>query len=115
MTRIAAITINRPEDEVRRRWPGVEPKLPPLHGGVRLHPAPGGRGTEVRIPYEQGGIAQRLLAVTGRDRRRVLEDALRRFKQVLETGQVVRSEASPQGTDAARQRRRHPARPVQAP
>ena len=37
-----------------------------------------------------------------------MQDDLRRFKQVVETGEVVRSNGSPQGTDTVAQR---PAQP----
>jgi len=108
MTRIAAVTINRSEEDVRRLWEGTEDQLPDVEG-VQFTPAPGGRGTEVRVSYEEAGLGEKLKAVAGKDTRRQVEDALRRFKQVLETGQVVRSEGSPGGTDAARQRHQRPA------
>ena len=38
--------------------------------------------------------------MVGTDPQRRLDDALRRFKQILETGEVVRSDGSPEGTDA---------------
>jgi uncharacterized membrane protein len=40
-----------------------------------------------------------------------LRDDLRRFKQVLETGEVVRSEGSPDGTRTQRQLRQRAAQP----
>ena len=111
MTRIAAVTINRTEEDVRRLWEATKDQRPPVEG-ADFTPAPGDRGTEVRVSYEEAGVGQKLKAVTGKDTRRQVEDALRRFKQVLETGQVVRSEGSPAGTDAAQQRHQHPAQPA---
>lgn len=114
MTRIAAVTINRSGEDVRRLWEGSKDQLAPVED-IQLTAAPGGRGTEVRVSYEEGGLADKLKAVAGKDARRQVEDALRRFKQVLETGQVVRSEGSPGGTDAAQQRHQRPAQPAGTP
>jgi uncharacterized membrane protein len=111
VTRIAAVTINRTEEDVRRLWEGTEDQLRPV-GNATFTPAPGGRGTEVRVSYEEGGVGEKLKAVVGKDTRRQVEDALRRFKQVLETGQVVRSEGSPGGTEASQQRHQRPAQAV---
>jgi uncharacterized membrane protein len=63
-------------------------------GTVRFTPAPGGRGTEVRVE----------LRLFGEDPGQQVESDLRRFKQVMETGEVVRS-------DASVHRGPHPARP----
>ena len=67
-------------------------------GAVRFTKAPGDRGTEIRVEmrYEPpggvvgGAIAKVLNAVP---KTQLLND-LRRFKQVLETGEVVKSDAS---------------------
>ena len=84
---------------------------------VAYAPAPGDRGTEVRVRLDQqaagGVIGQKIAALAGTDPQRQLDDALRRFKQVLETGEVVRSEASPGGTDAKQQRNQRPAEPLE--
>jgi hypothetical protein len=47
----------------------------------------------------------------GADAQRELGDALRRFKQLLETGEITRSDGSPTGTDAKAQRNQQPAQP----
>ena len=39
MTRIAAVTINRSEEEVRRLWEGTEDQLPPVED-AQFTPAP---------------------------------------------------------------------------
>ena len=54
---------------------------------------------------------QKVAAVMGVDAQRELDDALRRFKQLLETGEIVRSDGSPTGTDARAQRSQQPAQP----
>ena len=113
MRAAAAVTINRPVEEVRSRWPEAEPPLLADDLDVSYKPAPGERGTEVRVAVETGGgVGERLASVMGTDPQRKLDDALRRFKQVLETGEVVRSEGSPGGTDATQQRNQHPAQPL---
>jgi hypothetical protein len=54
-------------------------------------------------------LGQKVAAVMGVDPQRELDDALRRFKQLLEAGEVARSEGSPAGTDAPSQRTQRPA------
>jgi uncharacterized membrane protein len=165
----AAITVNRPPDEVYRVWRDLE-NLPrfmihlesvqstgdghshwraksPLRGhvewdadivgdrpgeliawqstggaiagnsgSVRFTEAPGGRGTEVRVELRYsapGGPAGAAFArLLGEHPEQQVRDDLRRFKQVMETGEVVRSEGSPEGTRALRQFRQRPAQPV---
>ena len=60
---------------------------------------------------EQGSSGP-LKKLAGTDSGRQLSDAMRRFKQLLETGQVVRSEGSPEGTSAPRTRKQRTAEPV---
>lgn len=76
-------------------------------GTVRLDPAPGDRGTEVTLEIEYvvpGGRAGRALArILGEHPEQQAKDDLRRFKQVVETGEVVRSDGSPDGSRSARQ------------
>jgi len=85
-------------------------------GSVRFAPAPAGRGTEVRVQLRYavpGGRAGALVArLAGEDPHQQVEDDLRRFKQVIETGGVVRSDGSPDGPSARRQLVQHPGQPV---
>lgn len=75
-------------------------------GSVRFDPAPDNRGTEVRveIDYEMPGgrLGTKLAKVFGEEPEQQVRDDLRRFKQVMETGEVVRSEGTPEGTNARR-------------
>ncbi|MDP9022646.1 MAG: SRPBCC family protein [Actinomycetota bacterium] len=84
-------------------------------GAVQFRPAPGGGGTEVTVDLEvatPGGEVGRALAkVAGEHPEQQVKDALRRLKQVLEAGEVVRSDGSPDGTRTQRQWRQPPARP----
>ena len=114
----AAVTIRRDESEIRSRLPEADPPLSGDDVTVSFAPAPGGRGVEVRAVLEQktpGGPVGRVVgAVTGTDPGRQLTDAMRRFKQLLETGEVIRSEGSPEGVSAPRTRKQRSAQPVAA-
>jgi uncharacterized membrane protein len=85
-------------------------------GFVRFTDAPGGRGTEVRVELRYdppGGVVGAAFAwLLGEHPDQQVRDDLRRFKQVMETGEVVRSEGSPEGVHAIRQLRQRPAQPV---
>lgn len=77
-------------------------------GTVRFTAAPGGRGTEVRVAlrYEPpGGVLGSKLAMLWREEPgQQVQDDLRRFKQVMELGEIVIS-------DATYERGPHPAQP----
>ena len=85
-------------------------------GTVHFAPAPDGAGTEVRVVLHYGvpgGRAGRLLAkLLGEEPEQQVRDDLRRFKQVMETGDVVRSNGLPHGTDARHQMLQRAARPM---
>jgi hypothetical protein len=111
----AAVTIRRDEAEIRSRLQEADPPLSTGEATVTFTPAPGARGTEVRAVLEKGSggpVGKVVGAVTGTDPGRQLSDAMRRFKQILETGEVVRSEGSPEGTSAPRTRKQRTAEPL---
>ncbi|MDT7595210.1 MAG: hypothetical protein QOJ06_756 [Pseudonocardiales bacterium] len=85
-------------------------------GEVEFRAAPDGRGTEVRVRLSYDPPAGKLGAgvakLFGAAPDQQLRDDLRRFKQVLETGEVVRSEGSPEGTKTSRQLLQRPAQPA---
>ena len=96
-------------------WRSLEDADVPNSGSVRLAPAPGGRGTEVRVEVEYrppaGAVGASVARLLGEDAEQQLKDDLRRFKQAIETGEVVRSDASPEGSLTQRQvfqREAHP-------
>lgn len=68
------------------------------HGAVHFKPAPGGRGTEVivRLQYvpPAGAVGSGVAWLLGEDPGQQLYEDLRRFKQVMETGEVSRTAAS---------------------
>ena len=67
-------------------------------GSVRFEEAPGNRGTLVRVEMQYaplgGSLASTLTKVLGMDVGRRIRHDLRNFKQVLEIGEVTRSDAS---------------------
>jgi uncharacterized membrane protein len=85
-------------------------------GEARFVRAPGGRGTEVRVRLGYGlpaGPLGKLGArYFGEEPAQQLDDDLRRFKQVIETGEVVRSEGAPGGKRARGEFPQHTARPL---
>jgi uncharacterized membrane protein len=106
-------------DDVRGErisWRSLPGATVPNEGSVDLRPAPGGKGTEVRVHLSYavpGGRAGRAVArMLGEEPHQQVEDDLRRFKQVMETGEVVRSDGSPDGHSASRQLIQRPAQPV---
>lgn len=84
-------------------------------GSVRFEDAPADRGTEVRVELSYdapGGAAGAALAKWfGEEPSQQLTDDLRRFKQVMETGEVVLSDGSLRGAGEGASAER----PAQAP
>ncbi|CAL9494366.1 SRPBCC family protein [Streptomyces sp. enrichment culture] len=85
-------------------------------GEARFEPAPGGQGTEIRVSlrYELPGgpLGKAAARYFGEEPHQQLDDDLRRFKQVAEIGEVVRSEGAPGGKRARGEFPQHPARPL---
>src|SRR4051794_39071492 len=85
-------------------WKSAKGADVPNEGTVEFRRAPGDQGTEVhvRITYElpAGKLGETVARYFGEDPRQQLDDDLRRLKQVLETGEVIRSEGAPQGKRA---------------
>jgi uncharacterized membrane protein len=111
----AELTGDKPSELIGwRSRPGASV---PNAGSVRFRPAPGGRGTEVRVELAYkppaGKLGAAFARLLGENPDQQVRDDLRRFKQVMETGEIVRSESSPGGTRAIRQAAQRPARPSQ--
>ncbi len=92
----AQITKDRPNELIA--WRSLEGADVPNSGQVRFVPAPGGRGTEVQVELEYdppGGLIGATIAkLFGEEPSQQVDGDLRRFKQVLEVGEVVHSDAS---------------------
>jgi len=98
----------------RLAWRSVSHAEVPNSGEVTFEPAAGDRGTEVRVrlTYEPplGAAGNAVARLLGEEPRQQVTDDLRRFKQVLETGEVVRSAGSPEGVRSGRLPRQRPGR-----
>lgn len=110
----AEIVEDRPDELIAwRSLPGAQV---PNAGRVRFVPAPGNRGTEVRVELgyapPAGRLGRAVAKLFGEEPEQQIRDDLRRFKQVLETGEVVRSDASPQGITLHQQLKQRPAQPL---
>jgi uncharacterized membrane protein len=107
------------EDKPNQRlaWRSLDGSQVSNSGWVSFTPAPGaGGGTEVRVELSYdppGGALGKVVAkLFGEEPQQQVTDDLRRLKQVLETGEVVRSEGSPEGTRTLRLVTQPPAQPV---
>lgn len=115
-----AVTINRPRGEVEDAWARtteLRDNIVSSGGAVTFRDAPGDRGTEVAVEFlhrppagDLGAVAQKL---TGKDLATELSDDLRRFKQRIETGSVVRSDSTPAGHLLAGHVKQRPAQPLE--
>ena len=122
----AAITVGRPQAEVERQWlevRGDEEVFLVLGdvdpAAIRFAPAPGDRGTEIHVEFDTstfgGALGEKIQRVLGTAPEQQADDDLRRFKQVVETGEVVRSDGSPEGPDPKAHRAQRPAQPLPEP
>lgn len=93
-------------------WRSLEGSDVDNAGAVRFERAAGGRGTIVKVNIEYnpvGGVIGATVAkLFGEEPQQQLDDDLRRFKQVLEVGEVVVSEATLMGTGYMAQRAAQP-------
>ncbi|WP_229829921.1 SRPBCC family protein [Actinoplanes ianthinogenes] len=88
----------------------------PNAGSVRFLPAPDGVSTEVHVVLAYdipgGAVGKAVAKYFGEEPHQQLDDDLRRFKQVLETGEVVRSDGAPWGKRARKEFPQRPAQPL---
>jgi uncharacterized membrane protein len=107
----AEIDVDRPNEEIG--WRSTAGSDVQTTGSVRFEPRPGGRGTIVRVEFTYdipgGALAATVAKLFNQAPEQQVYDDLRRLKQVLETGEVLRSDASPEGTGGVKPR---PARPL---
>ena len=119
----AAITVALPQADVERLWREVKDDEEVLGylgsvdpATIRFTPAPRDRGTEIHVDLDTetfgGPLGDKVTKVLGTRPDQQADDDLRRFKQVAETGEVVRSEGSPRGADPKQHRTQRPAQPV---
>jgi uncharacterized membrane protein len=119
MSRKAAITVNRPREEVERLWRSSQYRpeyIEAADAAVRFVDAPGDRGTEIHVDLEKsargGRLGKAVQKLLGKPLAKVKDD-LRRFKQQVETGVIPRSDGTPEGELAERKLKQRPAQPLQ--
>jgi uncharacterized membrane protein len=105
----AEIVADQPNENIA--WRSCEGSDVPNQGSVRFLDAPGGRGTEVRVELRydlmSGALGAGVAKLFGAEPGQEIADDLRRFKQVIETGEVLHS-------DASIHRGPHPGRPTES-
>jgi hypothetical protein len=100
-TKAVAITVLGSPEEIERLW--GQPEYRDVRSediddsAVTFTKAPGDRGTEIRVSHDERAAAM---------------DGLRRFKQLVETGEITRSDSAPEGELAERKLKRHDAQPL---
>ncbi|HEY0517380.1 MAG TPA: hypothetical protein VGD00_09685 [Solirubrobacteraceae bacterium] len=96
-------------------WRTADGAAHKAHGTLRLADAPAGRGTEIHASIEfaapGGSLGAAVMKVAGDEPLQQLRDDLRRFKQLIETGEIARSDGAPTGASAKLQPKQHPAQP----
>jgi uncharacterized membrane protein len=95
----AEIIEDRPNEYIA--WRSIEGSEVDHGGSVRFEPASGGRGTIVTVQMEYrpplGTVGAAVSAWFGEDPNQTVKMDLRRFKQVMETGEVITTEGQPAG------------------
>jgi uncharacterized membrane protein len=114
----AAITVLKDREELERLWRSSEYRpsyIEEADASVTFKKAPGDRGTEIHVDVSQSGgkISQALKKITGEEPVARVKDDLRRFKQLVETGSIARSEGTPEGELAGRKLKQRPAQPLE--
>jgi len=79
-------------------WRSLPDASIPNSGSVRFKDAPGNRGTEVHVELQYqppaGKLGSLIAKLFGEEPEQQIKGDLRRFKQVIETGEIVHSDAS---------------------
>jgi uncharacterized membrane protein len=95
-------------------WRSLPGSLIGNRGSVKFKPAPGGRGTylivELQYSPPAGMLGVGVAKLFREEPKMQLKDDLRRFKQIIEVGEIILSDASPEGNGNLKQR---PAQPVE--
>lgn len=93
------ITADRPGEELA--WRTLDDSGAANAGSVKFESAPAGRGTIVRVSLHYsplgGALGAGLVRLLGHDPQSRIREDLRRFKQVLETGEIPTTRGQPTG------------------
>jgi uncharacterized membrane protein len=88
------------------RWESLDGALVPNEGVLRFRPAPGDRGTEVvlrlRFVPPGGALGKSAAKLLGIVPNVLAEKTLRRFKSLVETGEIPTTACQPAGRDGGR-------------
>jgi uncharacterized membrane protein len=111
-----SITVFGSQEDVERLWSDASRGPTDPDASVEFRRASGGRGTEIHIQIADrarlgklGAVVQRL---GGSDPLAHAKDELRRFKQLVETGVIARSDSTPGGERVDAKLRQRPAQPL---
>jgi uncharacterized membrane protein len=103
-------------DSERIGWRSSPGADVPNAGTVIFVPAPDGVSTEVHVTLEYeipgGELGKAVAKYFGEEPHQQLDDDLRRFKQIMETGEVARSDGAPWGKRARKEFPQRPAQPL---
>jgi uncharacterized membrane protein len=120
MSKTAAVTVHRPREEVQRLWSSSEYRPEYIDGAdaaVRFTDAPGDRGTEIHVDLSRdvpgGRLGELVAKLAGTQPLAKVKTDLRRFKQHVETGEIPRSEGTPEGESFERKLKQRPAQPLE--
>lgn len=82
-------------------WASVEGADVDNSGFVRFTPAPANRGTEVKVVIEYnppgGAVTAAIAKLFGEEPEQQIGDDLRRFKMLMEAGEIATTEGQPSG------------------
>ena len=88
-----------------------------LDAAVTFRAAPGDRGTEIYVALQRaepkGKLGEVVQKVVGSVSMAKVKDELRRFKQLVETGEIPRSDGTPEGESVGRKFKQRPAQPLE--
>lgn len=88
----------------RITWRSIDGSSVWHSGSVEFEPEPAGHGTVVRVQMDYGHPFQALgplAKLLGKDPEQMIRKELRRFKQVMETGEVLTTEGQPSGRESS--------------
>lgn len=99
----AEITLDRPDEMICwRSLPGAQVANA---GCVRFQPAPAGRGTVVRVMFDYeppaGALGAAVAWLFGEEPNQQVAGDLRRFKSIIETGEIPTTTGQPEGRRSA--------------
>ncbi len=100
----------------RIAWRSLEGASVDNAGSVQFRPAPADQGTEVRLELQYsppgGALGSVVAKLFGQEPNQQISDDLRRFKQIVETGEIARSDGSPLGSRNRNQAHQHDGHPL---